>query len=104
MTILRPSLTAQDITIIPRYSASNIILNLLNQETQVNYNFEIDDYIYSNGYLTLGFDFNCLEGESFNLEVLNGDDETNNVLFRGKAFATDEEDLENYKLSKNLLQ
>lgn len=99
MIIIRPSLTAQDITIIPRYSANNIILNLLNEETQENNTFEIDDYIYSNGYLTLGFDFNCLEGESFNLEVLNGDLEINNVLYRDKVFATDTVDLENYKLS-----
>lgn len=103
MTILRPSLTAQDITIIPRYQPSNLEffrLNFLNEETQEELSVSVSDINYVNGYLTLTFDFECLESESFNLEIKEGD----NVLFRGKAFATDEEDLENYKLSKNLLQ
>ena len=100
MTILRPALTPQTITIIPRYNVPYITVILLNEETQVLNQYEIEDLVYLNGYLTIPFDFECLEGQSFNLEIKDGD----NVLFRGKAFATDEEDLENYKLSKNLLQ
>jgi hypothetical protein len=99
MTILRPSLETQSITIIPRYDAENVVLNLLNEETQVLNTFNISS-TYANGYMGLEFDFDCLEMQSFNLEVKDGD----TVLFRGKAFATDETDLENYKLSKNLLQ
>jgi len=100
MTILRPALTPQTITIIPRYTVPYITVILLNEETQVLNQYEIEDLVYLNGYLTIRFDFECLEGQSFNLEIKDGD----TVLFRGKAFATDETDLENYKLSKNLLQ
>jgi hypothetical protein len=50
--------------------------------------------------MTIEFDLTVYEMDSFNLEVKDGD----TVLFRGKAFATDETDLENYKMSKNELQ
>jgi hypothetical protein len=100
MTILRPSLETQSInTIIPRYYPNSVVLTLLNEETQTLNTFTISP-TYSNGYMFLDFEFTCLEMESFNLEIKDG----NTVLFRGKAFATDETDLENYKLSKNILQ
>lgn len=99
MIIIRPSFTAQDITIIPRYNVTLVTVNLLNEETQVMSSFDIEDLIYSNGYLTIGFDFECLEGQSFNLEIKDGD----NVLYRDKVFATDTVDLENYKLSNGIL-
>jgi hypothetical protein len=96
MTILRPSLDTQTITVIARYDSSDVTLTLLNEETQVLNSFDIST-TYSNGYLGLEFEFTPLEAESFNLEIKDGDI----VLFRGKAFATDETDLENYKISKN---
>jgi hypothetical protein len=99
MTILRPNLETQSITIIPRYDVETVTLTLLNEETQVLNTFTVST-TYANGYMGLEFDFDCLEAQSFNLEVKD----VNTVLFRGKAFATDETDLENYKLSKNLLQ
>jgi hypothetical protein len=99
MTILRPNLETQSITIIPRYDVETVTLTLLNEETQVLNTFTVST-TYANGYMGLEFDFDCLEAESFNLEVKD----INAVLFRGKAFATDETDLENYKLSKNLIQ
>lgn len=100
MTILRPALEAQTITIIPRYSVSDATLTLLNEETQVLNTFVVEP-TFSFGYLTLSFDLICEEAESFNLELK---DESNNLVFRGKAFATDVVDLENYKLSNGLIQ
>lgn len=95
MIIIRPSATTQTITIIPRYNVTSLTLNLLNEETQVTSSYEIEDLAYSNGYLTIRFDFQCLEGQSFNLEIKDKD----NFLYRDKVFATDTVDLENYKLS-----
>lgn len=100
MTILRPALETQTITIIPRYSVTDATLTLLNEETQVLNTFVVEP-TFSFGYLTLSFDLICKEAESFNLELK---DESNNVVFRGKAFATDTTDLENYKLSNGLIQ
>lgn len=100
MTILRPSLDTQEIIIIPRRNASEVSVVLINEETQVVNTFNPVEPIYNNGYMYLSFDLTVKEAESFNLEIKDG----STVLFRGKAFATDETDLENYKLSKNLLQ
>lgn len=100
MTIIRPSSTTQEITIIPRYYGVDLTLILVNEETQQNYTFGLLEHMYLNGYLTLFFDLNCLEGQSFNLELTNGYEKGSEVvLFRGKVFATDTVDLENYKLS-----
>lgn len=98
MIIIRPSLTTQTITVIARYQPSNLEffrLNFLNEETQQESSISVSDINYVNGYLILTFDLECLEGESFNLEIK----EENNVLYRDKVFATDTVDLENYKLS-----
>lgn len=100
MTILRPSLENQTITIIPRYEVAIGTLTLLNEETQVLNTFEVEP-TFSFGYLTMTFELTVLETESFNLELKDDD---NNVVFRGKAFATDTTDLENYKLSNGLIQ
>lgn len=100
MIIIRPSSTTQTITIIPRYNGTELTLILTNEETQQNYSLIIYDNAYLNGYLTISFDFNCLEGQSFNLELTNGYDKGDEiVLYRDKVFATDTVDLENYKLS-----
>lgn len=99
MTILRPSLETQSVTVIPRYDVETVTLTLLNEETQVLNTFNVST-TYENGYMTIEFDLTVKEAESFNLEIKDG----TTVLFRGKAFATDETDLENYKLSKNILQ
>lgn len=99
MTILRPSLETQSITVIPRYDALLVDITLLNEETQVLNTFSVST-TYENGYMTIEFELTVKEAESFNLEIKDG----TTVLFRGKAFATDETDLENYKLSKNILQ
>ena len=100
MTILRPNLETQTITIIPRYSVTDATLTLLNEETQVLNTFAVEP-TFSFGYLTMSFELIVKEAESFNLELK---DESNNVVFRGKAFATDTTDLENYKLSNGLIQ
>ena len=100
MTILRPNLATQTITIIPRYSVQDATLTLLNEETQVLNTFAVEP-TFSFGYLTMSFELTVKESESFNLELRDDD---NNVVFRGKAFATDETDLENYKISKGLIQ
>lgn len=100
MTILRPALENQTITIIPRYEVSDATLTLLNEETQVLNTFAVEP-TFSFGYLTMTFELTVQESESFNLEIK---DKSNNVVFRGKAFATDTTDLENYKLTNGLIQ
>lgn len=99
MTILRPALENQTITVIPRYEVENATLILYNKQTNSINSIEVET-TYSNGYLTFSFDLTCKEAESYDIELKDGEI----VLFRGKAFATDETDLQNYKMSKGLIQ
>jgi hypothetical protein len=96
MTILRPSESTQTITIIPRYDVDNITLKLRDESKATVETFTDLSTYYNNGYLSFSFDKTVVEGGSYELEIL--DDET--VIFRGKAFATDETDLENYKINQ----
>lgn len=99
MIILRPSLDTQSITIIPRYDVGNVTLTLSNEQTQDVNTFNLST-TYANGYMSMSFDLTVREMDSFKLEVKDGE----TVLFRDKAFCTDETDLENYKMSKNEMQ
>jgi 2-keto-4-pentenoate hydratase len=96
MIIFRPSEETQTATIIPRYEADLVTLKLRDESKATEETFADLTAIYSYGYLTFEFTKTVSEGSTFELEVLDGV----NVLFRGKAFATDETDLENYKINQ----
>jgi hypothetical protein len=96
MIIFRPSEETQTATIIPRYEADLVTLKLRDESKATEETFADLTSIYSYGYLTFEFTKTVSEGSTFELEVLDGV----NVLFRGKAFATDETDLENYKINQ----
>ena len=96
MTILRPSETTQSVTIIPRYDVTTISVNLRNESKATGETFENVDTTYGNGYMTFEINKEVSEGENYEIELI--DNET--ILFRGKCFATDETDLENYKINK----
>ncbi len=95
MIIFRPSEATQTVTIIPRYEVSSVTLKIRDESKATEETFTDLSATYSYGYLTFEFTKTVSEGSTFEYEVL--DDE--NTLFRGKAFATDEEDLENYKIN-----
>ena len=52
--------------------------------------------LFLNGYLTFEITKTVLEQESFEYAVYNLDSD---LLFRGKAFATNQTDLQNYKIN-----
>ena len=60
MTILRPSLENQTITIIPRYEVADATLTLLNEETQVLNTFVVEP-TFTFGYLTITFQLTVKE-------------------------------------------
>jgi hypothetical protein len=95
MIILRPSETTQTMTIIPRYEVDLVTLIIRNESKATEETFEDLTATYSYGYLTFEFEKTVTEGSTFEFEVLNN----LNVIYRGKAFATDAEDLENYKIN-----
>jgi hypothetical protein len=97
MIIFRPENQTQTLVIIPRYNCELVDVNLRNESKATSEVFEEITTSYANGYMTLSIDKNVTEAESYELQITST--ETQEVLFRGKAFATDVVDLENYKIT-----
>lgn len=94
MIILRPALETQNITIIPRYAADTVTVSLRNKMTQEIIEDEVNA-TYENGYMNFSISLQPNDKEDFEINVYDGE----TLLYRGKCFATDQTDLENYKLS-----
>ncbi len=50
------------------------------------------------GYMKFFFDFNFLNNKTYESRITDVDDK---LIWRGKIFATDQTDLQNYKVNKN---
>lgn len=96
MVILRPDNTIQEITIIPRLNSSSVSIVMKNESKNTTEVFDNIETTYSSGYLTFEIEKTVVESESFEYSVYGLDNE---LLFRGKAFATNQTDLQNYKLN-----
>ena len=121
MVILRPDNTTHQITIIPRVKSDIIAIVMKNEGKGTTEAFENISTTYSRGYLTFEIEKTVLEQESFEYSVYGFDELTadttifsadstllsadmtellgTNLLFRGKAFATNQIDLQNYKIN-----
>ena len=121
MVILRPDNTIHEITIIARLNSSNISIVMKNESKGTTEVFDNISTTYSSGYLTFEIEKTVLEQESFEYSVYTYDSLTadstlysadstllsadmtellgTNLLFRGKAFATNQIDLQNYKIN-----
>jgi len=96
MVILRPDNTTHEITIIPRLNSSSISIVMKNESKGTTEVFDNISTTFANGYLTFELEKTVLEQESFEYSVYNLNSE---LLFRGKAFATNQTDLQNYKIN-----
>lgn len=96
MVILRPDNATHEITIIPRLNSSSISIVMKNESKGTTEVFDNIETSYSSGYLTFEIEKTVVESESFEYSVYGLDNE---LLFRGKAFATNQIDLQNYKLN-----
>jgi len=94
MQVFKPSLEFHEVIFIPRIETDTINLKIINDlrsnETVMNV---IGTII--NGVFIGVFEYQFKEGGSYEIEAY---DLETRLLFRGKAFATDETDLQNYKL------
>jgi len=121
MVILKPENTTHSITIIPRLNSGSIAIVMKNESKNTTETFYDIETTYSSGYLTFEINKTVSESESFEYSIYSfdqltadntifSDDSTlinadmtvylgNNLLFRGKAFATNQTDLQNYKIN-----
>ena len=121
MVILRPDNTIHEITIIARLNSSNISIVMKNESKGTTEVFDNISTTYSSGYLTFEIEKTVSEQETFEYSIYAYDSLTadstlysadstllsadmtkllgTNLLFRGKAFATNQTDLQNYKIN-----
>ena len=87
---------------IPRNYNGGIITFFMRDELKdLTIEIEVSTVYYQNGILILIFnDYIMKEGQSFEI-VINENDE---LIYRGKAFATAQTDLENFELNKGVLK
>jgi len=94
MQVFKPSLDFHELIFIPRIETDTINLKityeLRSDETFINI-----IGVVINGVFIGTFEYQFKEGASYEIEAY---DLETRLLFRGKAFATDETDLQNYKL------
>jgi hypothetical protein len=95
MQVFKPSDEIHTLIFIPRISTISVLLEIKNELRNTENSIGINGEMI-NGVFIGNFNYNFTEGASYELDVK--DLETDNLLFRGKAFATNEEDLQNYKL------
>lgn len=97
MKVLIPSNTSQIMIIEPRfYPSSGIVLELYNEATKETLTI-VNSYLVLDGVMTVLFDLETNEGDSYQVKILEGTE----VVYRGKAFATDQVP-QDYKLSNGL--
>jgi hypothetical protein len=87
---------------IPRnYNGGELTFYLRDELRDTTIEIEILGTFYQNNVLILDFEEPILkEGQSFEITI----NENDNLIYRGKAFATAQTDLENFELNKGVLK
>jgi hypothetical protein len=87
---------------IPRSYNDGVITLLLRDELKdITHTISVDSIYYQNSVLMLSFeDITLKEGQSFEV-IINENDQ---LIYRGKAYATAQADLENFELNKGVLK
>jgi hypothetical protein len=87
---------------IPREYNSGLITFYLRDELKdLTHTIDVSTVYYQNSILTLIFDEPIFkEGQSFEVTI----NENDNLIYRGKAYATAQTDLENFELNKGVLK
>jgi hypothetical protein len=97
MNVVNPNNTTHEIVIIPRFYPESVIeLSLYNEATQLT-NIVANTYNIVDGKMFVEFDYTFTEGQSFQVTITEFDD----VVYRGKIFATNQEP-QDYKLTDNV--
>jgi len=96
MKVFKPSDLTHTLRIIPRVYVAAAILMIRHELTGNVVSITVS-CVEVNGYLLAEFEYVFKEGGSYEITV---NTVMNELLYRGKAYATDEVDLQNYKLTK----
>jgi hypothetical protein len=86
------------IKVIPRFTSNNFQMRLKNELTQRI--TIVDDLLFhhEDDYLVISFYYSFEEGDSFEITIYDTSTSEDILMWRGKGYATIQDDLENYKL------
>ncbi len=96
MQVFKPLDLIHILIFIPRNENTTVLLKIRNELRNTENSIEIDGEMIK-GVFYGNFEYTFKEGGTYEIEVY---DLATNLLFRGKAYATNETDLQNYKLIK----
>lgn len=98
MKVINSGNTTHEIILIPRfYAEGEITMELFNEETKEVLSFSLMTLIL-NGYLYVNFDYIFKNNSNFQIKITF----ENEIMYRGKLFVTNQTDLENYKITKDI--
>lgn len=82
---------------VPRFHTQDFTITLKNELKQTTETLTIDYWRYDGEYLCAYFDYPFIEGDAFEIKIV--DNPTNEIAKREKGYATAQEDLENFKMN-----
>jgi len=98
MKILNPIDTEHEIVFIPRfYFDGDVVLSLYNEESSVTTTYDLTP-ITIDGYVYINFEEAFINNSNFQIKITSDDE----IVYRGKLFITDQTDLENYQITKDV--
>lgn len=101
MVVFNPNDEIHSLRCIPRKKCEVVVLKLRNELKDTIETFEIPA-LEDGNYMILEFEKIFVEGESSDIEIFDIIDDE--LLYRGKSYATTQTDLENFKLTKGVLK
>ena len=96
MNVFNPTDTTHTLSAVPRFYPDNDIVFSLYNEAKKTTEDVVHTYRVSNGKLILDFTYTFVEFDKHQIKITQGED----VVYRGKSFATTQETQE-YKLTKD---
>ncbi|MDG3582052.1 hypothetical protein [Galbibacter pacificus] len=99
MNVIKPIHTPQSLLFIPRYEADTVTIWLLDELLEKSYEYT-SAVTYLDGYMTAEITHDFKEGDNYSYEISDMD---GNLMYRGKIFITDQNDIQNYKVDPDLL-
>lgn len=90
--------TNHEIVIIPRfYFEGEITMELFNEETKEILTFELTP-ITDEGYVYISFSQEFDNNSNYQIKIISEEE----IAYRGKLFVTDQTDLQEYKITKDI--
>lgn len=98
MKVFTATSDEQEMRVRPRQKITSVVLYIRNEASDTTSNYSLTG-TYSGGFLVLGVEHGFEEGEQYELWI---EDTSDNLLWRGKGYCTDQTPA-TYKLNNGIL-